>query len=162
MLLLRQNRLPGVSSAILLHCCSNKPYTVVNIDVLLQEEGMDEGIGEMRFKLPASASPGAMLFLLAGCREVARAGGHSVGTAAVRLLQWHLSHAVLQAFRFACFACFAPLLLPSLSAVNCGMSAMPFLKLSCLLIAASCSHTSCLSVVEASQPRCAKLSGLSA
>lgn len=66
---------------------------------MLQEEGEEEGVGEMRFKLPASASPGAMLFLLAGCREVARAGGHSAGSAAIRLLQWQLSHAVLQAFR---------------------------------------------------------------
>ena len=60
---------------------------------------MDEGMGEVRFKLPASASPGALLFLLAGCREVARAGARFAGPAAVRLLQWHLSHAVLQAFR---------------------------------------------------------------
>ena len=81
---------------------------------------MDEGVGEMRFKLPASASPGAMLFLLAGCREVARAGGHSAGPAAVRLLQWHLSHAVLQAFR-----CATLLSNPLQLSIHVALSGMP-------------------------------------
>ena len=109
--------------------CSSSHTAVINA-VLVQEEGMDEGVGEMRFKLPGSASPGAMLFLLAGCREVARAGGHSAGTAAVRLLQWQLSHAVLQAFRCDCFA----------KIVSC--------------VAHNCSHQSCLQPVLTSQPCC--------
>ena len=62
---------------------------------------MEEGMEDMRFKLPAAASPGVLLFLLAGCREVARAGAHFAGPAAIRLLQWHLSHAAMQAFRLS-------------------------------------------------------------
>ena len=60
---------------------------------------MDEGGGEMRFSLPAAPSPGPLLFLLAACRELARAGGHTTGAVAVQLLQWELGNAVLQAFR---------------------------------------------------------------
>ena len=67
---------------------------------MLQEEGMDEGGGEMRFSLPAAPSPGPLLFLLAACRELARAGGHTTGALAVQLLEWELSNAVLQAFRW--------------------------------------------------------------
>jgi hypothetical protein len=61
---------------------------------------MDEGGGEMRFSLPAAPSPGPLLFLLAACRELARAGGHTTGAAAVQLLQWELGNAVLQALRW--------------------------------------------------------------
>ena len=60
---------------------------------------MEEGAGEMRFRLPAAPSPGPLLFLLAACREVARAGGHTTGAVAVQLLEWELSNAVLEAFR---------------------------------------------------------------
>ncbi len=60
---------------------------------------MDEGGGEMRFSLPAAPSPGPLLFLLAACQELARAGGHTTGAVAVQLLQWELGNAVLQAFR---------------------------------------------------------------
>ena len=67
-----------------------------------QEESMDEGGGEMRFRLPAAPSPGPLLFLLAACRELARAGGHTTGAVAVQLLQWELGNAVLQAFRCWC------------------------------------------------------------
>jgi len=49
---------------------------------------MDEGGGEMRFSLPAAPSPGPLLFLLAACRELARAGGHTTGAVAVQLLSW--------------------------------------------------------------------------
>lgn len=62
---------------------------------------MEEGGGEMRFRLPAAPSPGPLMFLLAACREVARAGGHTTGAVAVQLLQWELGHAVLEAFRCA-------------------------------------------------------------
>lgn len=65
---------------------------------------MEEGGGEMRFRLPAAPSPGPLMFLLAACREVARAGGHTTGAVAVQLLEWELGHAVLEAFR-----CAAPL-----------------------------------------------------
>ena len=61
---------------------------------------MEEGGGEMRFSLPAVPSPGPLLFLLAACREVARAGGHTTGAVAVQLLEWQLSNAVLEAFRY--------------------------------------------------------------
>ncbi len=60
---------------------------------------MDEGGGEMRFSLPAAPSPGPLLFLLAACRELARAGGHTTGAVAVQLLQWELGNAVLQTLR---------------------------------------------------------------
>lgn len=60
---------------------------------------MDEGGGEMRFRLPAAPSPGPLMFLLAACREVARAGGHTTGAVAVQLLEWELGNAVLEAFR---------------------------------------------------------------
>ncbi|KAL0023565.1 hypothetical protein WJX77_002562 [Trebouxia sp. C0004] len=65
--------------------------------VIAQEESMDEGGGDMRFRLPAAPSPGPLLFLLAACRELARAGSHTTGAAAVQLLQWELGNAVLQA-----------------------------------------------------------------
>ncbi|KAL0025084.1 hypothetical protein WJX79_007064 [Trebouxia sp. C0005] len=65
--------------------------------VIAQEDSMDEGGGEMRFSLPAAPSPGPLLFLLAACRELARAGGHTTGAVAVQLLQWELGNAVLQA-----------------------------------------------------------------
>ena len=68
-------------------------------DERMQEDSMDEGGGEMKFSLPAAPSPGPLLFLLAACREVARAGGHTTGAVPVQLLQWQLSNAVLQAFR---------------------------------------------------------------
>ena len=67
-----------------------------------QEDSMDEGGGEMRFSLPAAPSPGPLLFLLAACRELARAGGHTTGAVAVQLLQWELGNAVLQALRCCC------------------------------------------------------------
>ncbi len=60
---------------------------------------MDEAGGEMRFSLPAAPSPGPLLFLLAACRELARAGGHTTGAVAVQLLQWELGNAVLQVSR---------------------------------------------------------------
>lgn len=66
---------------------------------LVQEDGMEEGGGEMRFRLPAAPSPGPLMFLLAACREVARAGGHTTGAVAVQLLEWELGNAVLEAFR---------------------------------------------------------------
>lgn len=67
---------------------------------LVQEEGGgEEGGGEMRFRLPAAPSPGTLMFLLAACREVARAGGHTTGAVAVQLLEWELGNAALQAFR---------------------------------------------------------------
>ena len=72
---------------------------------MLQEENMDEGGGEMRFSLPAAPSPGPLLFLLAACRELARAGGHTTGALAVQLLEWELSNAVLQAFRWGGGVC---------------------------------------------------------
>ena len=60
---------------------------------------MEEGGGEMRFRLPAAPSPGPPMFLLSACREVARAGGHTTGAVAVQLLEWDLGNAVLEAFR---------------------------------------------------------------
>ena len=60
---------------------------------------MEDGSEEMRFSLPGTPSPGPLLFLLAACREVARAGAHTTGAAAVQLLEWELSAAVLNAFR---------------------------------------------------------------
>lgn len=66
---------------------------------------MDEGGGEMRFSLPAAPSLGPLLFLLAACRELARAGGHTTGAVAVQLLEWELGNAVLQAFRCSMHDC---------------------------------------------------------
>ena len=66
---------------------------------VVQEASMEEGGGEMRFRLPAAPSPGPLMFLLAACREVARAGGHTTGAVAVQLLEWDLGNAVLEAFR---------------------------------------------------------------
>ena len=60
---------------------------------------MEEGGGEMRFRLPAAPSLGPLMFLLAACREVARAGGHTTGAVAVQLLEWELGNAALEAFR---------------------------------------------------------------
>ena len=65
---------------------------------------MEDGMGDMRFSLPAAPSPGPLLFLLAACREVARAGGHTTGAVAVQLLEWELSNAILEAFRWRSYS----------------------------------------------------------
>jgi hypothetical protein len=70
---------------------------------LLQEDELGGETEEMHFALPAAPSPAAQEALLAAGREVARAGGHSLGAGAVALLCWELGDAVLQAFRSGCF-----------------------------------------------------------
>lgn len=66
-----------------------------------QEDELGGAAEEMRFSLPAAASPAAQAALLGGCREVARAGGHAVAEPALALLAWELGGAVLTAFRCA-------------------------------------------------------------
>ncbi|KAL3140348.1 hypothetical protein ABBQ38_004612 [Trebouxia sp. C0009 RCD-2024] len=77
---------------------SSTPLQAWEETIIAQEDGMEEGGGEMRFRLPAAPSPGPLMFLLAACREVARAGGHTTGAVAVQLLEWELGNAVLEAF----------------------------------------------------------------
>ncbi|KAK9806237.1 hypothetical protein WJX72_006789 [[Myrmecia] bisecta] len=67
--------------------------------VITQEDELGGPAVEMRFSLPATPSPPALVFLLSACREVQRAGGHQVGVAAVEALEWELGGAALQAVR---------------------------------------------------------------
>ena len=53
----------------------------------------------MRFALPAAPSAPAQAFLLAGAREVARAGGCHLSADALALFVWRLGDAALSAFR---------------------------------------------------------------
>ncbi|CAL8464776.1 g4311 [Coccomyxa elongata] len=69
--------------------------------VVKHEDELGGAAEEMRFALPAAASPAAQAALLGSCREVARAGGHAVAEPALALLAWELGEAVLTAFRDA-------------------------------------------------------------
>ena len=66
---------------------------------LLQEADMGDGAVEMRFSLPAAASPAMLMLLLAACRELQRAGGFACSSTAVHLMSWELGRAVVAVLR---------------------------------------------------------------
>ena len=71
---------------------------------MAQEDELGGPAEEMRFALPAAPSAPAQAFLLAGAREVARAGGCYLSTDALALFIWRLGNAALSAFRWECLS----------------------------------------------------------
>ncbi len=69
---------------------------------MAQEDELGGPAEEMRFALPAAPSAPAQAFLLAGAREVARAGGCYLSTDALALFIWRLGDAALAAIRWEC------------------------------------------------------------
>ena len=69
---------------------------------MAQEDELGGPAEEMRFALPAAPSAPAQAFLLAGAREVARAGGCYLSADALALFIWRLGDTALSAFRWVC------------------------------------------------------------
>ena len=67
---------------------------------LLQEADMGSGAVEMRFSLPAAASPAMLMLLLAACRELQRAGSFACSSTAVHLMSWELGRAIVAVLRW--------------------------------------------------------------
>ena len=61
---------------------------------------MGGGAVEMRFSLPAAASPAMLMLLLAACRELQRAGSFACSSTAVHLMSWELGRAVVAVLRW--------------------------------------------------------------
>eukprot|EP00891_Asterochloris_glomerata_P007079 jgi/Astpho2/7079/Aster-x0305 len=67
--------------------------------VVQQEADMGSGAVEMRFSLPAAASPAMLMLLLAACRELQRAGSFACSSTAVHLMSWELGRAIVAVLR---------------------------------------------------------------
>ena len=68
--------------------------------LLLQEADVGGGAVEMRFSLPAAASPAMLMLLLAACRELQRAGSFACSSTAVHLMSWELGRAIVAVLRW--------------------------------------------------------------
>ena len=80
-------------------CHTQQPLTAHMLP-LLQEADMGSGAVEMRFSLPAAASPAMLMLLLAACRELQRAGSFACSSTAVHLMSWELGRAIVAVLRW--------------------------------------------------------------